>query len=134
MDIQELKVQPKHKQVCVGKKAIKWPMITQLIEGKDGISHEEFNRYLGRAQNVDDDHDTFIERFHEDIIAHRRHQAKGRMERKVIETTGTTHTRNQACCSRQNDMARKVDVSLAHHRKLCFEKKDQVAQLKVARY
>ena len=55
---------------------------------------------LEEHQNVDDDHDTFVERFHEDIIAHRRHQAKGRMERKVIETTDTTQTRNQACCLR----------------------------------
>ena len=61
-------------------------MITQIIGGKDGISHQEFNRYFGRAQNVDD-HDTFVEKFHEDIIAHRQHQARGRMERKVIETT-----------------------------------------------
>ena len=82
------------------------------------------------GQNVDEDHETFVERFHEDIIAHRRHQAKGRMERKVIETTDMTQTRNQACCSRRNDMTRKVDVSLAHRRKLCFGKKDRIAQLK----
>ena len=42
----------------------------------------------------------FVERFHGDVIGHRRHQAKGRMERKVIETTDTTQTRNQACCLR----------------------------------
>ena len=67
----------KHEQVCVGGKAIKWPMITQLIEGKDGISHHEFfNRSLGRAQNVDDIHDTFIARVHEDVIDRRRHQVK----------------------------------------------------------
>ena len=75
-------------------------MIRQIIEGKDGISHQELDIYLGRARDVDNDHDTVVERFHEDIIAHRRHQAKGRMERKVIETTDTTQTRNQACCSR----------------------------------
>ena len=46
-------------------------MIKQIIEGKDGISHQEFDRYLGRAQNVDDDHDTFVERFHEDVIDRR---------------------------------------------------------------
>ena len=28
-----------------------------------GRPHEEFNRYLGRARNVYDDHDTFVERF-----------------------------------------------------------------------
>ena len=33
----------KHEQVCVERKAIKWSMITQIIEGKDGISHHEFN-------------------------------------------------------------------------------------------
>ena len=31
----------KYEQVCVGGKAIKWPMITQLFEGKDGISLHE---------------------------------------------------------------------------------------------
>ena len=46
-------------------------MIKQIIEGKDGIPHPEFDRYLGRAQNVDDDHDTFVERFHEDVIDRR---------------------------------------------------------------
>ena len=34
-------------------------MITQIIEGKDGITHQEFDIYLGRAQDVDDDHDKF---------------------------------------------------------------------------
>ena len=61
----------KHEQACVGGKAIKWSMIIQFIEGKDGISHPEFDRYLGRAQNVDDDHDTCVERFHEDVIDRR---------------------------------------------------------------
>ena len=46
-------------------------MIKQIIEGKDGISHHEFNRYPGRAQNADDDHDTFVERSHEDVIDRR---------------------------------------------------------------
>ena len=61
----------KHEQVCVKRKAIKWSMITQIIEGKDGISHQEFDRYLGRAQNADDDHDTFVERSNEDVIDRR---------------------------------------------------------------
>ena len=39
-----------------------------------------FDRYLGRAQNVDDDHDTFVERFHEDVIDRRRHQVKVMMK------------------------------------------------------
>ena len=43
-------------------------MISQIIEGKDRISLHEFNRYPGRAQNVDDDHDTIEERFHEYVI------------------------------------------------------------------
>ena len=43
-------------------------LITPIIEGKDGISHPEFDRYLGRAQNVDDIHDTFVARVHEDVI------------------------------------------------------------------
>ena len=66
-------------------------MITQIIEGKDGISHHELNRYPGRAHKVDDDHDTFVERFHEDVINQRRHQVKGMMKKTVIGTMGRTH-------------------------------------------
>ena len=43
LDSKDLKVYTKHEQVCVERKAIKWSMITQIIEGKDGISHHEFN-------------------------------------------------------------------------------------------
>ena len=43
-------------------------LITPIIEGKDGISHHDFNRSLVRAQNADDDHDKFVEIFHEDVI------------------------------------------------------------------
>ena len=46
-------------------------MIIQIIEGKDGLSHHEFNCYPGGAQDDDDDHDTFVERFHEDVIDQR---------------------------------------------------------------
>ena len=53
-------------------------------------------------------------------------------EAQVYLTMGTTQTRNQACCSRQNDMTRKIDVSLAHRQKNFSGKKDQVAQLKLA--
>ena len=60
-----------YEQVCVRGKARMLSMITPTIEGKDGISHHEFNRYPGRAKNVDDDHDTFVERFHEDVIDRR---------------------------------------------------------------
>jgi hypothetical protein len=67
-------------------------MITQIIEGKDGISHHELNRYPGRAQKVDDDHDTFVERFHEDVINQQRHQVKGMMKQTVIGTMGRTQT------------------------------------------
>ena len=88
LDSKELKVYTKHKEVCVERRELKWSMIIQIIEGKDGISHHEFDCYSRRAQNVDDDHDTFVDRFHEDIIAHRQHQAKERMERKVIENHG----------------------------------------------
>ena len=41
------------------------------MRGEDGISNQEFDIYLGRAQDVDDDHDTFVERFHEDVIGRR---------------------------------------------------------------
>ena len=119
----------KHEQVCVEWKAIKWSMVTQIIEGKDGISHHEFNWYPGRAHKVNDDHDAFVERFHEDVINQWRHQVKGIMKRKVIGTMGRTQTWNQACCSRRTDMTRKIDVSLAHHQMLCSGK-DRVAQLK----
>ena len=44
------------------------------------------------------------------------------MERKVIKTTDTRQTRNQACCSRRNDMTRRVDVSLAHRQKIVLRK------------
>ena len=74
----------------------------------------------------------FVESLHEDVINRRRHQVKGMIKRKVIRTTVTTQTRNQACCSRRNDMMRKIYVSLAHHRKWCSGNKDQVAQLKSA--
>ena len=43
------------------------PMITQTIEGQGGISHQEFDRYLRRPQNVDADPDTFVETFREDV-------------------------------------------------------------------
>ena len=46
-------------------------MIIQIIEGKDGPSHHEFNCYPGRSDNVDDDHVTFVEKFHEDVIDRR---------------------------------------------------------------
>ena len=71
----------------------------------------------------------FVERFQEDVTDQRCHQVNGMMKREVIETTDTIQTRNQACCSRRNDMTRKIDVGLAHHRKLCSGK-DKVAQLK----
>ena len=123
----------KHEQVCVERKAIEWSMITQIIEGKDGISHHEFNWYPWGAWNVDDDHDTFVERIHEEAIDQRLHQAKGLMQQKIIGATDTTQTRGQVCCSRWNDMTRKIDVSLAHRRKWCSGNKDQVAQLKSSR-
>ena len=47
---------------------------------------------LEEHQNVDGDHDTFVERFHEDVINSRSHQVKRMMKRKVIRTTGTTQT------------------------------------------
>ena len=122
----------KHEQACVGGKAIKWPMIIQFIKGKDGISRHEFNWYHGWAQNVDD-HDTFVARVHEDVIDRRRHQVKVMMKWKVIEPKGMTQTRNQACCSRRNDMMMRIDVRLVHRWKLCSEKKDRVAQLKSSR-
>ena len=75
----------------------------------------------------------FVDRLHEDVINQQRQQVKGMMKRKVIRTMVTIETRNQACSSRRNDMMRKIDVSLAHHQKLCSGKKDQVTQLKSAR-
>ena len=43
LDSKESRYNTKHEQACVGGKAIKWSMITQIIEGKDGTSHHEFN-------------------------------------------------------------------------------------------
>ena len=88
---------------------------------------------LEEHQNVDGDHDTFVERFHEDVIDPRSQQVKRMMKQEVIGTIGTTQTRNQACCSRRNDMTVMIDVRLVHRRKLCSGKKDRVAQLKLAR-
>ena len=70
---------------------------------------------LEEHQNVDGDHDTFVERFHEDVIDPRSHQVKRMMKQEVIGTMGRTQTCNQDCCSRRTDMTRKIDVSLAHH-------------------
>ena len=88
---------------------------------------------LEEHQNVDGDHDTFVERFHEDVIDPRSHQVKRMMKQEVIGTIGSTQTRNQVCWSRRNGMTRKIDVSLAHRRKWCSGNKDQVAQLKSSR-
>ena len=47
---------------------------------------------LEEHQNVDGDHDTFAERFHEDVIDPRSHQVKRMMKQEVIGTIGTTQT------------------------------------------
>ena len=47
---------------------------------------------LEEHQNVDGDHDTFVERFHEDVIDSRSHQVKRMMKLEVIRTIGTTQT------------------------------------------
>ena len=60
----------------------------------------KFNCHLNGSQNVDADHDAFVERLYEDAIEERRHQATRRMKRKAIGTTNTTQARNQASCSR----------------------------------
>ena len=78
-------------------------------------------------------HDTFVERFHEDVIDPRSHQVKRMMKQEVIGTTVMTQTRTQACCLRWKGMTRKIDVSLAHRWKWCSENKDQVAPLKSSR-
>ena len=49
LDSKDLKVYTQREQVCVEQKAIRWSMITQIIEGKDGISHPEFDCYPGRS-------------------------------------------------------------------------------------
>ena len=76
LDSKDLKVYTKHEQVCVERKAIKWSKITQIIGGKGGISHHEFDWYPRRAHKIDDDHDTIVERFHEDVIGRWWHQVK----------------------------------------------------------
>ena len=47
---------------------------------------------LEEHQNVDGDHDTIVERFHEDVIDPRSHQVKRMMKQEVIGTIGTTQT------------------------------------------
>ena len=76
LDSKEIKVQHKTRTSLCWREAIKWPMIKQIIKGKDGISHPEFDRYLGRAQNVDDVHDTFVGRFQKDAIKQQWQQAR----------------------------------------------------------
>ena len=68
-----------------------------------------------------------LSRYYEEAIEQRPHQAKGMVKQKLIGTTDATQARNQACCLRWNDKMSKIDVSLAHRRKLCSGKKDRVA-------
>ena len=46
---------------------------------------------FGRAQNVDDVHDTFVARIYEEVIDRRCHQVEGIMKRTVIGTMIRTH-------------------------------------------
>ena len=39
--------------------------------GQGWYFSSEFDRYLGRAQNVDDVHDTFVARIYEEVIDRR---------------------------------------------------------------
>ena len=50
----------------------------------------------------------FVERLHEEAIEQRLHQAKGLLQRKIIGSTDTTPTQDQACCLRWNDKTRKL--------------------------
>ena len=76
-------------------------MITQTIEGASMEFLIRNSMYVSEeVKNVYDDHNTFIERFQEDVIDRRRHHTKGMVKQKVSGTMGTTQTRNQACCSR----------------------------------
>ena len=93
-------------------------MTTQIIEARMVFLIINSIDILEEHQNVDGDHDSFVERFHEDVIDPRSQQVKRMMKQEVIGTIGTTQTRNQACCSRRNGMTMRIDVRLVHRRKL----------------
>ena len=71
LDSKDLKVYTKHEQVCVERKAIKWSMITQIIEGRmvflimNSIGILEGVKMLMMITT------NFVERLHEDAIARR---------------------------------------------------------------
>ena len=81
--------------------------------GKDGISSHEFNWHLWRSQSV-----TVIKTSLSRDSMKMPSSRKGRMKWKAMRTTDSTQAQSQACCSRWNDKMRKINVSLAHRRKL----------------
>ena len=119
------------KQVCVGGGKNVVDDNTNHQGARMVFSHHEFDWYPGRAQNVDDDHDTFVMRFHEDVIDRRWHQVKGMMKRKVIGTMGMTQTRNQACFSRTNDMTRKIDCNISSPSKFVLREEGPGSTVKI---
>ena len=74
---------------------------------------------LGRAQNVDDDHDTFVEKFHEDVIDQRRHQAKEWGSERLSKPQIRLLAQNRYCPSRQLIMMLKIRCKLSALLELC---------------
>ena len=50
---------------------------------------------------------------------------------KVIGTMGTTQTRNQACCSRTNDMTRKIDYKISSSSKIVLREEEPGSTVKI---
>ena len=68
----------------------------------------------------------FVKRLHEEAIEQRLHQAKGLIGIDYWIHGYDTNSKSSLLFD-VNDKTRKIDVSLAHRQKLCFENKDQVA-------
>ena len=80
------------------------------------------SRYVsGEVKNVDDDHDTFIERFQEDVIDQRRHHTKGMVKQKVTITIDKMPSQNSELSLKTNNMMRKVRCKLRALSGLCPE-------------
>ena len=100
--------------------------------GKDGISHHESDWYPGRAHKVDDDHDTFAERFHEDVIEQRLLKQKDWCSKGLLELR-MQHQLGIKLAVRGEMIRQGNQRKLSSASKIMLWEEDQVAQLKSAR-
>ena len=128
LDSKDLKVCTKHEQVCWGK-ARMLSMITQIIEGPGWYFSSGFNWFPIRAQNVDDDHDTIVERFHDDVFDQWWHQSNEWWSERLLEPWVCHKLEAKLADQGQMIWRGRSIVRLAHRRNLCSGK-DPVAQLK----